>query len=137
MKTQSMKSLYILLLADLAVIVGGAYLAATDQQPFGVPGKDVVLAGGIAFAVLGVLMIRRAVRSGVKGRKKIFQIMTGASAAGFLVFAVLHNVVSAALSTMLRSNIEEPVFFILATIVCPVALLVGLIGSVLRDPGII
>ncbi len=137
MKKPPIKMTYVLLLAALAVIVGGAYLAATDAALLGIEGKNIVLAGAVAFAVLGALLIVRVVKSGVKGRKKIFQIITGASAAGFLVFAVLHNVVSALLSMMLKTNVEEPVFFILATIVCPVAFFVGLIGSFLRDPGII
>jgi hypothetical protein len=40
------------------------------------------------------------------------------------VHSILHNAVSALLNT------EEPVFFIIAIIVCPIGFLVGAIGSI-------
>ena len=40
------------------------------------------------------------------------------------VFVLLHNLVSALLNT------EEPVFFIIATIVCPIGFLVGAVGTI-------
>lgn len=42
----------------------------------------------------------------------------------FLVSIVLHNVISG------MFGIEEPVFFTIAVIVCPVAFLVGAAGSI-------
>jgi hypothetical protein len=43
---------------------------------------------------------------------------------GLPVFGILHNAVSGLF------NIEEPVFFILAAIVCPLGLLVGAVGLI-------
>jgi len=68
----------------------------------------------------------------MKGNLKKFLILTGASAAGFFIFAILHNLVSGLLSTILNSEVEEPVFFILAVIACPVGFLVGVIGSIIE-----
>jgi len=55
---------------------------------------------------------------------KNYLILMGASVVGFVVFAILHNVISAVL------NIEEPVFFFLSVVLCPLAFLVGAIGSI-------
>ena len=41
-----------------------------------------------------------------------------------LVFGILHNVISG------LTSFEEPVCFIIAVIVCPIAFLVGAIGSI-------
>jgi len=55
---------------------------------------------------------------------KRFLLTMGIAVGVFLVSVVLHNVVSGVF------GIEEPVFFIIATIICPVAFLVGAVGSI-------
>ncbi len=60
----------------------------------------------------------------VGGRLKKFLLLTEASFVGLPVFGILHNAVSALLNT------EEPVFFFLAIIVCPIGFLVGVVGSI-------
>ena len=79
---------------------------------------------GSVFFLLGGALIFLTVKEKVGGVAKKFLILTGASAVGLPVFAVLHNVVSGLLDT------EEPVFFVLATIVCPLGFLVGAVGSI-------
>jgi hypothetical protein len=63
---------------------------------------------------------------------KKFLILLGVSIGGFFVFVVLHNLISAILSRLFNAEIEEPVFFILAVIVCPVGAMVGVVGSVFQ-----
>lgn len=82
---------------------------------------------GAGMAVVFVLLIKR---KKPEGALKKYLILAGASLAGFLIFVVLHNIISGLLSQYLNREIEEPVFFILATIVCPAGLLVGVIGSI-------
>lgn len=58
--------------------------------------------------------------------------MTGASALGIPVFAILHNLVYGVLIKLFGDNFwgeggDEPVFFLLATIVSPVVFLVGIV----------
>ena len=76
------------------------------------------------FFLLGVTLIVLTVKTKVGGMLKKFLLLTGASAVGLLVCVILHNVVSGLF------NIEEPVFFILGLIVCPIAFLVGAIGTI-------
>ena len=75
-------------------------------------------------AALGVTLIVLTVKTKVGGMLKKFLLLTGASVVGLPVFAILHNVVSGLFNT------EEPIFFIIATIVCPIGFLVGAVGSV-------
>jgi hypothetical protein len=58
--------------------------------------------------------------------RRIFFLMTGASALALPVFAILHNVVSG----LFCKGGEEPVFFVLAVIVCPALFVIGMLGSI-------
>jgi len=68
---------------------------------------------------------------------KKFLILTGASVAGFFVSVVLHNFIYGLFIhffgkdfwNRIGSGGDEPVFFILAIIVCPIGFLIGAIGS--------
>jgi hypothetical protein len=65
----------------------------------------------------------------VEGPLKKFLLLMGISAVGFFVFVLLHNLVSGLLSTIFNKEIEEPIFFLLATLASPLGFLVGAIGS--------
>ncbi len=54
---------------------------------------------------------------------KRFLILIGISLSLFIVSAILHNLISGIF------NFEEPVFFLIAVVVCPIGFLVGIIGS--------
>ena len=91
-----------------------------------------------AFAIfvgLGVTLIVLTVKRKVGGMLKKFLLLTGASAVGLPVFAVLHNLVYALLILWFGEDFwgstgDEPVFFILAVIVCPIGFLVGAVGTI-------
>jgi hypothetical protein len=70
----------------------------------------------------------------VKNRKlpNKFLILSVSSIVGFFLFVFFHNATSGILSLVFNKNIEEPVFFILATIVCPLGLLIGIIGGLVQ-----
>ncbi len=76
------------------------------------------------FVLLGVALLFLTVKTKVGGILKKFLLLTGASAVGLPVFILLHNLVSGLF------NIEEPVFFIMATMVCPIGFLVGAVGTI-------
>ena len=87
------------------------------------------------FAGLGVTLIVLTVKKKVAGILRKFLLLTGASAVGLPVFAVLHNLVYALLILWFGEDFwgasgDEPVFFILATIVCPIGFLVGAVGTI-------
>jgi hypothetical protein len=90
---------------------------------------------GGAFLLLGVALIVLTVKRKVDGMPKKFSLLTGASAVGLPVFAVLHNLVYGLFIMWFGEDFwgaggDEPVFFILATMVCPIAFLVGVVGTI-------
>ena len=90
----------------------------------------------VILPILGIALIVLAARAKFIKISKAFFILTGASALGMTISGVLHNLVFALLIKLFGEGFlarmgDEPVFFILATIVCPLALLVGAIGSII------
>ncbi len=89
----------------------------------------------IILSVLGIALIVLTKMTEITKISKAFFILTGASAIGMGLGVVLHNLVYAIVIKILGENAwanmgDEPVFFILATIICPIALLVGVIGVI-------
>jgi hypothetical protein len=86
-------------------------------------------------SALGLVLIILAAKAKFTKISKVFFILTGASALGMGLSVILHNLVFALLIKLFGESIfgsmgDEPVFFILATIICPLALLAGAIGSI-------
>ena len=87
----------------------------------------LVFISWLAFFVLGlalIVSIKKKKAEGPQGWLKKFLLLTGASAVGYLPFILLHNAVYGLF------GVEEPFFFILAAIVCPLGFLVGAIGTI-------
>jgi len=91
--------------------------------PFGLS-PAIFLSSMVVIALLGVALLFLTVKTKVEGILKKFLLLTGASAVGLPVCALLHNVVSRLF------NIEEPVFFFMAIFVCPIGFLVGAAGTI-------
>jgi hypothetical protein len=95
--------------------------------------KPYFIFGVIAFlAILGVILLVLTIQKDVEGTSKVFLLLTGASAVGMSIFAVLHNLVTAMIKRFFKvgANFDEPVFFILSTVVCPLGFLVGAVGTI-------
>jgi len=94
------------------------------------------MACGAIFLLLGVALIVLTLREKVTGKLKKFLLLTGASSAGIVVSVLLHNAIYGLFIHFFgddfwdRTGIEdEPVFFIMAILVCPIGFLVGVVGS--------
>jgi peptidoglycan/LPS O-acetylase OafA/YrhL len=111
----AMLALFVVTITTMFTVV---YLA--DDFPIGY----IVIPVWVIFAGLGATLIVLTLKQKVEGVLKHFLLLAGSSAAGFAVFVLFHNIVSGLF------NIEEAVFFILATIVCPLGFLVGTIGTI-------
>ena len=70
-------------------------------------------------------------RKKLSGRLRYFVTMIGGSMLGFLVSVLLHNAIYALVFVTLlnKPDSDEPVFFIIAVIVCPVVFAVGVVGA--------
>ena len=91
----------------------------------------------LLFSLLGGLLIFLTRKEKVEGKLKKFLILTGASAAGFFIFVLLHNLfyafgVIAGDIIVLRYLMEifHATFFLVAIFVCPLGFLIGAIGSI-------
>ena len=95
-------------------------------------GATFLIGSGIALFLLGAVLIYLTVKERVKGLLKRFLLVTGASAVGIPISAVLHNVLYGLIyvSMLNRPDLDEPFFFILAVFVCPAGFLVGAVGSI-------
>ena len=96
-----------------------------------------IISGSI-FLLLGVALIVLTIKEKVGGTLKLFFLLTGASSAGFFVFVLLHNFIYGLFIHFFGADFwdrigpggDEPFFFILAIIVCPLGFLVGAVGSI-------
>ena len=91
---------------------------------------------GIAFLVLGIVLLVFTIKQKITGKLKWFLIITGASSAAVFPCVILHNFVYGLLIYLVGPDVwgeggDEPFFFILALIVCPIVFLIGSIGSVI------
>ena len=96
-----------------------------------------VIISGIILVILGSVLIGLTLVQKVEGKLKKFLILTGASAAGFFVFALLHNIFYGLeqvtghitiLSYLIKAF--EVIFFLIAIFACPIGFLIGVIGTI-------
>ena len=124
MKNKLILSVFWMTVAVFLLIISATFIH--------IPVLEKLMSGSLRFLVialfflLGSALITLTVKAKITGKLRTFLLLTGASAAGMPVFVVLHNAVSG------LSHTEEPVFFILATIICPLAFLVGALGTSIR-----
>ena len=117
-----------------AVIAIGLFIPAIRELIRGI--LFVTISGVLLFS-LGAALIFLTVKEKVAGRLKKFLILTGASSAGLVVSILLHNAIYGLFIHWFGPDLweriglpDEPFFFIIAVFICPVAFLVGAIGSI-------
>ncbi len=130
-----MKKFLILVVFCLLV---GAFTAL--MSPVTIPvfrNSQFIIIFGIALFLLGLTLIFLTLKQRVEGKLKKFLILTGASAVGLIVSVLLHNIfygVSVVVGhiTVLKYLAEalHVAFFLIAIPICPLAFLIGVVGSV-------
>jgi len=96
-----------------------------------------MIISGVILVILGSVLIGLTLVQKIKGKLKKFLILTGASAAGFFIFVLLHNIFYAleqitghiAILSYLMKALEV-LFFLIAIFACPIGFLIGVIGSI-------
>ena len=94
----------------------------------------VFAALAIVFGLLGVVLTVLTVRLRETKTQKALFILTGVSAAGIPICAILHNLVYGLFISFFGKRFwgpggDEPVFFVLAIFVCPALFLIGAVAS--------
>jgi hypothetical protein len=97
-------------------------------------GSELFLTPFIVFFLLGIALIVLTLREKVGGTLRKFFLLTGASSVGILVFILLHNAIYGLFIYFFGEGFwnggDEPFFFIMALIICPLGFLVGVVGSI-------
>jgi hypothetical protein len=97
-------------------------------------GSGLFLVPFSVFFLLAVALLVFTLREKVEGLLRAFFLLTAASAVGVFVFILLHNAVYGLFIYFFGEGFwsggDEPFFFILAVIVCPLGFLVGAVGSI-------
>jgi hypothetical protein len=90
-----------------------------------------------AFFVLGLALAVSAVKQRIDNKLKFFLALTGGSSAVFVASILLHNFIYALFIFLFGADFwaniglnDEPLFFLIAIFVCPVAFLIGMVGSI-------
>jgi hypothetical protein len=141
MKGKLIWSIFWAMVGAFAVVVGTIFLGVPILGRLEVPAlfRAIYLGTlalfGLGALGLGITLLVLTVRAKLRGLLKKFFLLTGASAVGLPVFAVLHNLVYGLFIYFFGEGFwgamgDEPFFFILATMVCPLGFLVGAIGSI-------
>lgn len=135
MKKKIVLIVFALLVIDFLLITGTIFIPGLMDDY--VTGTSVIINGGI-FLLLGIVLVIATYRQrGLDRRLRRFLILTGYSAAGFFIGVLLHNFLyalamithgSKGLFTLFESL--HVIFFLISTILCPIGLLVGMIGSI-------
>jgi len=84
-----------------------------------------------ALSILGGVLVFLTLWQNVTGLLRIFLMMTGFAPVVTIISVILHNIISALLTSILRREFEEIVFFLFALFGCPTAFLIGIIGSLM------
>lgn len=82
----------------------------------------------VIFCGLAAALLVLTLKLKERGIRKVFFILTGASAAGIPICAILHNLVYGLF--YYGKDGDEAVFFILAVMVCPALFVLGILGSI-------
>jgi hypothetical protein len=88
---------------------------------------------GYIFLALAMLLVVLTVKLKESGIRKFFFILTGASAIGIPICAILHNLVFALcvkFGWIFWTGSDEPVFFVLTLFVLPALFVLGALGSI-------
>ncbi len=123
-----------LLMGAFVVIASVFSIPAARELLMGI---TFLIVAGTIFLALGVALMVLAVKEKVAGALKKFLILTGASVVGIPVSVVLHNAIYGLFIAWFGAGFwdrvglgDEPFFFLMAIVVCPLAFLVGAIGTI-------
>ena len=105
-------------------------------------GFPIAAVAAFVFCLLGIVLVIGVLKKKIKGRLRKLLILTGVSAAGFLISVILHNFFYALgivfeKVTVLRYLMEglHGAFFLIGIFGCPLGFLVGAVGSVVMFIG--
>ena len=141
-KTKLLRSVFWALVGVFVVMVCIFAIPAARELLMGLP---FIVVSGAVFGLLGIALIVFTVKQRMGGLVEKFLLLTGASAVGIPASIFLHNAVYGLFIYWFGADFwnggDEPFFFVMAVIVCPLGFLVGVVGNIVlavkhRQPGV-
>jgi len=121
-------------LVGVFIVLVGTMVCPPPLLPRVIRSGLFLLISGALLLSLGTTFLVLTIKGKTKGIFRKFQLLTGASAVGIPVSIFLHNAVYGLFilwfGTEFWNGGDEPVFFIIAIVVCPIGFLVGAVGSI-------
>ena len=128
------KQVWLVLVLSAVVVV--IEILGPDWVEKFIPRGKLFLVPMAAFSICGVVLVWKTLKQNIKGRLKWFLLLAGGSGSAFFVSVVLHNLVYALMIGLMGQDFwenagvpDEPVFFLIALILCPLLLVIGVLGS--------
>jgi hypothetical protein len=119
------------------IVVIGLFSIPTARELL--MGSIFLVTSGAVLLSLGGVLIYLTLKEQMAGMLKKFLILTGVSAVGIPISVVLHNAIYGLLIYWFGADFweriglgDEPFFFVLAIIVCPIGFLIGTVGSIVQ-----
>jgi len=133
-KENTLTIIFYLLVAVFVLAISIVFIPALR----GFVSGTFMIISGVILVILGSVLIGLTLVQKVEGKLKKLLMLTGASAAGFFVFALLHNIFYALEQitshiTILSYSMKafEVIFFLIAIFACPIGFLIGVIGTII------
>lgn len=121
------------LIANFIFILGLFFVPAINQF---FRGSKIFLIPFAVFFLLGLILAILVFKSKIKGGLRKFLLLTGISAFGMFAAIIFHNLIYGLFIYIFGDNIwnkigtsDEPIFFLIGIIICPLGFLIGVIGS--------
>ena len=96
-----------------------------------------MIISGVIMVILGSILIGLTLVQKIEGKLKKLLMLTGASAVGFFIFILLHNIFYALAQVTSHISILnylmkafEVIFFLIAIFACPIGFVIGVIGTI-------
>lgn len=101
-------------------------------------GLIIFLIPFITFFLLGLVLTILTFKSKAASKLKKFLLLAGISSAGMFISIFLHNIIYGIFIYLFGPDFwdrigigDEPVFFFIAIVLCPIGFLVGMVGSII------
>ncbi|MGA2916083.1 MAG: hypothetical protein ABSE89_08680 [Sedimentisphaerales bacterium] len=124
---QIRNAVFWVLVVFFAALVAGIGMA--NRWRFWGHKRPLLAVIAVVFCALAVALVVLTLKLKEPLIRKIFFILTGASAVGIPICGILHNLVYG-LFYHGKAGEDEVVFFILAVLVCPALFVIGMLGSI-------
>ena len=125
---KKVKILFYVLIIYFILVLAQIFIPAIQEM---YTGSLLFLVPIFSFSVIGFILVYMVKKYKIQGKIKKYLYLVGYSSGFISVGVVVHNLLSGLGILLLKKDFEEPLFFILATLVLPVVFIIASIKTIL------